>query len=48
MREHGYKRLVIEIPPNLWKRLQPHLEHYQGKTHPGYALVKLLEEWTPE
>ena len=42
MHMEGYKRLEINIPPELWRRLEPKLKPYGGKHYPGLAVVKLL------
>jgi len=46
LRAKGYRRLDVYIDPELFERLRPHLRAYGGDTHPGYALVQLLEDWT--
>lgn len=38
-RSQGYERLDIFIPPDLWRKLRPHIGHYK----PGIGLIKFLE-----
>ena len=43
LKEQGYRRLDIWIPPNLWEALYPLLNPDCRDSHPGAAVVDLLE-----
>ena len=42
LKRRGYKRLDIEISPQLWAKLKPHLSS-DAECYPGAALVEFLE-----
>lgn len=42
--ECGYVRLEINIPPELFTKLKPHLRHYYNGAFTGKAIVNLLSE----
>lgn len=44
LRENGYVRLEINIPPELFEKLKPHLQHYHNGEFTGKAIVNLLNE----
>lgn len=44
LKEAGYIRLEINIPPELFKRLKPHLKHYHNGAFTGKAIVNLLNQ----
>lgn len=44
LKEAGYIRLEINIPPELFKRLKPHLRYYHNKAFTGKAIVNLLNQ----
>ena len=51
MREAGWLRLDVAIPPELWRRLEPCLKTYcpyDSQGFPGYALVRWLNAVLPK
>jgi hypothetical protein len=40
----GWMRLDVYLSPDLWQKLKPHLAQYGSGKHPGYSLVKMLED----
>lgn len=44
LRDSGYVRLEINIPPELFARLKPHLRYYNNGAYTGKAIVNLLSD----
>lgn len=44
LREDGYTRLEINIPPEVFAKIKPHLRHYRNGAFTGKAIVNLLNE----
>ncbi|WP_157385925.1 hypothetical protein [Methylosarcina fibrata] len=44
LKKKGYRRVELEVSPELFARLLPYIREYGGDTHPGLAIVSLLED----
>lgn len=44
LRKSGHVRLEINIPPELFAKLKPHLRFYRNGAFTGKAIVNLLSE----
>jgi len=47
-RKKGGRRLDLYIDAKLMNGLMPHILPYGGDTHPGYAIVELLQDCVKE
>ena len=44
LKEQGYQRLEINIPMDVWRKIEPRLKRVNGQFFPGKAVVQLLSE----